>query len=88
MTDCNGDHATIDDLLDCPPCDTFLSDLGPVYTVYALWEGTVTADIYDGDSYGAAMDAFDAYRATAALGESVHLYEPATGVMRAEITVS
>lgn len=84
MTTCDRTHDTIDSLIDCPPCDAFLTDNGPLYTVYALWEGAVSADIYDGDSYGVAMDAFDAYRATAAPGESVHVYRPHDGIMLAE----
>ena len=84
---CNGDHVTIDDLLDCPPCDTFMSDIGPLYTVYALWEGIVTTDIYDGDDYDDATRAFDDYLTTAAPGESIHLYEPSTGIMLAEVTM-
>ena len=55
-----------------------------LYTVYALWEGTVSADIYDGDDYDAATSAFDAYLATAETGESVHLYDPHNGNMLAE----
>ena len=56
----------------------------PLYTVYALWEGTVSADIYDGDDYDAAASAFDAYLETAETGESVHLYDPHNGIMLAE----
>lgn len=84
MDTCNRIHDTIDNLIACPPCDAFLTDTMPLYTVYALWEGMVTADIYDGDSYDDAMDAFSAYLATATPGESVHVYEPHAGFMTAE----
>lgn len=84
MDTCNRNHDTIDELLACPPCDSFLADTMPLYTVYAIWEGMVIADIYDGDSFGEAMDAFDAYRATAGPGESVHVYDPHAGSMIAE----
>ena len=87
MTTCDRTHATIDDLITCPPCDAFLTDNGPLYTVYALWEGAVSADIYDGDDYDNAASAFDAYLETAEPGESVHLYEPHYGNMIAETTV-
>lgn len=63
-------------------------DTTPLYTVYALWEGTVSADIYDGDDIEEATRAFDAYLETAEPGESVHLYEPHYGNMLAEVTIS
>lgn len=60
------------------------TDHSPLYTVYAFWEGAVSADIYDGDDMDEATSAFDAYLSTAETGESVHLYEPINGIMLAE----
>lgn len=89
MTTCNGDHATIDELIDCPPCDAFLSDCPPLYTVYALWEGTVADDIYDGDDWNEACEALTAYIEALTAddnGTTVHLYEPAAGALHVDYT--
>lgn len=72
----------------------------PLYTVYALTDGLVE-DIYDGDSYDEAFDAFvDAERREhsrrgGALMEgtpysetTVHLYEPHNGILHAELTIT
>lgn len=71
-------------------------DIEPLYTVYLLVDG-MAEDIYDGDSFDKAHDAFnDAVRVEQArrgrhvregseyVETSVHLYEPHYGVMHAE----
>lgn len=65
------------------------TDHSPIYTVYALWDGDVEADIYDGDDWNEACEALTSYIEALTIdddGITVHLYEPAAGALHVDYT--
>lgn len=67
--------------------------LDPTYNVYSICEGAIESDIYNGDNFNTALEAFSAYVKHESSITSrdyeltVHLYEPIAGIMHSETCI-